>query len=174
MKQTLLWSLVFACYMITFYDVQYWNYGAPYNPLISAILFPTIRLLWGFNTALTLWLCISGNGVLINQILSCKIFIPLSRLTYSTYLTHAWIIWINFASRRHLIDTNDYSFFLVILQNIVLSYCVSALFAIIFEAPLMCLQKQLFLYLQTNNTITKTQNYQLDHNNNNKNIDNNI
>ncbi len=137
-------SWLFIC----IYDVYYWIYGAPYNRWISALLYPTTRIIWSLNTALIIWMCITGNGGLVNKFLSWKAYIPLSRLTYSVYLTHVWIIWKFWGSRRDSMDINNISILSVILGVLLMSYIIGAIFSLLFESPFLKLQKYLkILYI---------------------------
>jgi peptidoglycan/LPS O-acetylase OafA/YrhL len=123
-------------------DTYKWNSGEQYNRLYSGLIFSTCKVLWSLSTASLIWICISGNGSLINKILSSNIFIPLSRLTYSVYLTHVWVIWIFVGSRRERIDTTQVEVLFIFLHNIVIAYFVGFLFSLLFEMPIIKLQKR--------------------------------
>jgi peptidoglycan/LPS O-acetylase OafA/YrhL len=133
-------------YIICFYDVMFWWEGQPYNPMISAILYPLKKLIWSANLSVIIWLCTTGNGGFINTFLSANIFIPLSRLTYSVYLTHAWIVWMFWASRRDLVDINFFSIISIYLTVLIVSYLVGAVFSLLFEAPFLKFQSYLKKY----------------------------
>jgi hypothetical protein len=105
----LIWITLLLAFWIPLLDDSFWNNGESYDKLISAIYYPFCRIIWSLCIALLIWLCISGNGGLINKFLSWKGFVPLARLTYSVYLTHAWIIWTFYGSRRERIDLSSYS-----------------------------------------------------------------
>jgi len=122
-------------------DTYYWNSGKPHNRLFSALIFSTCRIIWSLSTASLIWICISGNGGLVNKFLSSNIFIPLSRLTYSVYLTHVWVIWIYVGSRRERIDSSQSEIFFIFLHNIIIAYFIGFLFAVLFEMPIIKLQK---------------------------------
>ena len=124
-------------------DTYYWNTGKPHNRLLSALVFATCRVIWSLSTAALIWLCISGNGGKLNDWLSSKIFIPLSRLTYSVYLTHVWIIWLFVGTRRERIDTEWTEVLFVFLHNLIISYVIGFIFALVFELPVLRLQKRL-------------------------------
>jgi peptidoglycan/LPS O-acetylase OafA/YrhL len=143
----MVWILLLIGYIVCLYDVQYWIYGRPYNKLISSLVYPTTRIIWAINTATLIWMCITGNGGLVNKFLSWKVFIPLSRLTYSVYLTHAWIVWIYWGSKRDLVDMNNFNILSLFSGIILMSYVLGAIFSLIFESPFLNLQKYLKDYL---------------------------
>jgi len=162
----MIWILLIIGYIITIYDTQYWARGEPFNRWISAFIYPLTRVIWAINTATIIWMCITGNGGLINKFLSSKIFIPLSRLTYSVYLTHAWIVWYYWGSRRDLVDLNNFTIFSLFCGNLLMCYILGAMFSLLFESPIFKLQKY-FKNSLTHNQRHKNNNYITSPDNNN-------
>jgi peptidoglycan/LPS O-acetylase OafA/YrhL len=133
-------------YLTCIYDTYYWIYGAPYNRWVSALLYPTTRIIWSLSIATLIWMCITGNAGFINKFLSWKAFIPLSRLTFSVYLIHVWIVWIYWGSRRDLVDMNNISILSLFSSVLLMSYSLGAVFSLLFESPFFELQKYLKNY----------------------------
>jgi peptidoglycan/LPS O-acetylase OafA/YrhL len=106
-------------------------------------------------------MCITGNGGLVNILLSWKAFIPLSRLTYSVYLTHAWLVWIYWASKRDLVDMNNFSILSLTSGLLMISYGLGAVFSLLFESPFFELQKYL-KYHMINKRENKSNNFYID------------
>jgi peptidoglycan/LPS O-acetylase OafA/YrhL len=100
-------------------------------------------------------MCITGNGGLINKFLSWKAFISLARMTYSVYLTHAWIMWTYWGSRRDLVDMHHFNFITLFCGILLMCYTTGAIFSLLFESPFIVLQNHLRDYLTTNNTHKK-------------------
>jgi peptidoglycan/LPS O-acetylase OafA/YrhL len=148
------------------YDTYYWIFGESYNRWISAFLYPATRIIWALIIATTIWMCISGNGGLVNEFYSWKAFIPLSRLTYCVYLTHVWIDWYYWGSKRDLIDLNNLTYLILIICAILfISYIIGAIFSILFESPFFVLQKffrDYFSNIQKSRIIFKSHNNNLD------------
>ncbi len=165
LKKTIIWFLVVIGFITCIYDTYYWIFGKSYNRWISAFLYPGTRLIWTLITSATIWMCISGNGGFINQFYSWKAFIPLSRLTYSVYLTHVWIDWYYWGSKRDLIDLNNFTHLILIICGILfISYIIGAIFSILFESPFFVLQKcfrDYFLNIQKSRIIYKSHNNNL-------------
>jgi peptidoglycan/LPS O-acetylase OafA/YrhL len=88
-------------------------------------------------------MCITENGGFVNKFVSWKAFIPLSRLTYSVYLTHAWIVWIYWGSKRALIDMSDFNILYQFSGILLISYVLGFIFSLLFESPFLVLQKRL-------------------------------
>ena len=92
-----------SIYLAITYDSYYYLKGAPYNRLISAISFPGCHIIWAICTLWVIGACSTGNGGIINRFLGWKGYIPLSRMTYSVYLTHTWGLWLFIGSQRERI-----------------------------------------------------------------------
>jgi peptidoglycan/LPS O-acetylase OafA/YrhL len=136
-------TLIIIGYLICIYDTYYWAKGEPYNRYISAVLYPTTKIIWAISTATLIWMCITGNGSFINKFLSWKVFIPLSRLTYSVYLTHVWIVWYYWGSRRDLVDLHPFTLLSLFSSVVFISYFLGAIFSLLFESPFFVLQTYL-------------------------------
>ena len=137
------------------------TYGQSFTPFTAAILYPLKKVLWALNLTAIIWMCITGNATFINKFLSFRAFIPLSRLTYSVYLTHAWIVWIYWGSKRDLIDMKNFTILSLTSSVILISFCMSIVFSMLFEAPFFALQSYLKEYSsdQIKNTLlNKTNN----------------
>lgn len=111
----LVWTAILVGFWIPLMDDTFWNYGEPYNRVISAFYYPFCRFVWALCVALMIWCCLSGNGGLVNTFLSWRPFVPMARLTYSVYLTHAWTVWIFYGTRRERIDLSSYSLVNILL-----------------------------------------------------------
>ena len=105
----LCWTVILLSYIAVTYDSWYYVKGARYNPLISAFTFPGGRIIWTICTVYVIGACSSRNGGIINKFLSWKGFVPLSRMSYSVYLTHVWSLWIFIGTQRERVDTSQYS-----------------------------------------------------------------
>lgn len=136
----MIWILISIGYLIVIFDTYYWTFGAPNNRLISALLFPTTRIIWAINTATIIWMCTTGNAGLVNRFLSWKAFLPLSRITYSVYLTHIWIVWIYWGSKKDLVYLDNFSIYSLCISIITTSYLLGFLFSVLFEYPISVLQ----------------------------------
>ncbi|CAG7819331.1 unnamed protein product, partial [Allacma fusca] len=63
------------------------NEDAIYNSLHSAVYCALHRVIWSICTAWVIFACATGNGGLLDTILSHKIFVPLARLTFGIYFS---------------------------------------------------------------------------------------
>ncbi|XP_046864834.1 nose resistant to fluoxetine protein 6-like [Xenia sp. Carnegie-2017] len=109
------------------------------------IVFGTLqRLLWGLAVAWVTYACHFGYGSYINEFLSARFWIPLSRLTYSVYLIHMivihYMLYAANGSMHYSIAFTVYYF----LASVVLSFAGGYILAVVIEFPVENLEK-LFL-----------------------------
>lgn len=105
------------------------------HPLASAVIYPLNVILWSIMLVMIMWVCITDECCYVNQILSLKFWRPLSRVTYSVYLTHPWVIALLIGARRQPFIQDFGSVFSHLLTVFVLSFIVGLLFSIFFEGP---------------------------------------
>lgn len=75
----------------------------------AALFFPLQRPLWTLCVCWICYACLSGNAGFVNTFLSLPTFQILSKITYSTYLVHFVIMYIDIASTRSLGYFTDYN-----------------------------------------------------------------
>ncbi|XP_033321739.2 nose resistant to fluoxetine protein 6 [Megalopta genalis] len=105
-------------------------------PIYGSVIYTSLsRTFWGIGIAWLTFACVTNNGGIVNKILSFKLFIPLSRLTFCAYLANPFII-----SSMNL--NNKYPHYFDILSTgnmaigmIVITYICSTVLSLIAEAP---------------------------------------
>ena len=86
-----------------------WNRGHHWNP-ISAVVYGSLhRTVWAAVVGWVVWACATGHGGSVNSLLSCKLFIPLSRLSYMGYLMHFLVLWMRYAYLRATLPFSHYT-----------------------------------------------------------------
>jgi len=133
----LLWGSTLAGYLFVLYSTTPYLYGHVYEAHWSAVLFPLNRVVWALMLSTLIYLCITNNAGPVGQLLAWKGFIPLSRLTYSVYLTHVWVVYVTLGARRQLIDPNTRYAVILCCGTVLVSFAVGTLFTILFESPLI-------------------------------------
>ena len=130
-----------------------WNRGVHWHSL-SAVLYGSLhRTLWAVFVGWVVYACATGNGGAANRILSCKLFVPLSRLSYMGYLMHFLVLWMRYAYLRTTLPFSHYTLFCEFLVNVTMSTFVAAVAYLVIEAPIANLYK-LFLDKKMSLTIT--------------------
>ena len=102
------------------------------------------RFSWGLGLALMVFACHNGYGCVINNFLSMKFWIPLSRLTYNAYLIHPIVLSVLYGTMKDTFVYSDYTIASMIVSNVVLSYGVAGVVAAFVEFPLSNLELAIF------------------------------
>ena len=102
------------------------------------------RFLWGIGLACVVFACHNGYGWIINDFLSMKIWIPLSRLTYTAYLIHPIVLTVMFGSMRDTFTYTDYIIIQYVIAAVVLSFGAAGVIATFVEFPLSNLEMAVF------------------------------
>ncbi|KAM7305348.1 nose resistant to fluoxetine protein 6 [Ixodes scapularis] len=115
-----------------------WNRGLELpNTDVSAVYGAFSRILWA--TALS-WMtvaCASGHGGWLNNLLSFKCWLPLSRLLYSLYMVSPLVIVYSNGVREHSYYLSYDAMSYVLLHHFVLSLLAATAFSLSLELPLI-------------------------------------
>lgn len=87
---------------------------------LAAAYSATARIIWSLGLSWITFVSLHNYGGVVSTVLSLKVCIPLSRLTYCAYLVHPIIIAIFYGSRH---QTFDYSFYLIVSRESIVSTC---------------------------------------------------
>ncbi|GLH08516.1 Uncharacterized protein GBIM_13734 [Gryllus bimaculatus] len=128
----LCWILAFSIMC----SVVYGLYGVEFGPVLSAMYVALGHSAWALAIAWILIACSTGNGGIVDKILSWPYLYPISRLTYCTYLIHPQVIRIvllNYDSSFHItIDMMG----TVYVGFLIASYIAALFISLTFEAPM--------------------------------------
>ncbi|XP_018300565.1 nose resistant to fluoxetine protein 6 [Mycetomoellerius zeteki] len=84
----LYWTLGAACNIFVLFGL----YKRQISVLYTAIYVALSRTVWAIGIAWIVIVCCTEHGGIVKELLTCKIWIPLSRLTYCAYLLNPFII----------------------------------------------------------------------------------
>ncbi|KAG5322560.1 NRF6 protein, partial [Pseudoatta argentina] len=84
----LYWILGAACNIFVLFGL----YKRQISVLSTAIYVAISRTVWAIGIAWIVIVCCTEHGGIVKELLTCKIWIPLSRLTYCAYLLNPFII----------------------------------------------------------------------------------
>ncbi|XP_036139323.1 nose resistant to fluoxetine protein 6 [Monomorium pharaonis] len=84
----LYWSLGSACNIFVLFGL----YKRHISVLSTAFYVALSRTVWAIGIAWIIIVCFTKHGGIVKELLECKIWIPLSRLTYCAYLLNPFII----------------------------------------------------------------------------------
>lgn len=102
------------------------------------------RITWALGLALVIYACHNGYGWIVNDFLSMKIWIPLSRLTFLAYLVHEVVLFVMLFTLRVPLHISDITLAVYTVAGVVLSYGVAAVIASFVEFPLSNVEAAVF------------------------------
>ncbi|PNF21710.1 hypothetical protein B7P43_G10358 [Cryptotermes secundus] len=111
--------------------------------LESAFYNGLFRTVWAFGVGVTIFMCVTGYGGPANTLLSWKVLIPLSRLTYCVYLIHISYQSVKSVSARTPIYIADLTELPTFLSDVIISVILAVILSLGIEAPAMNLEKHL-------------------------------
>ncbi|XP_013775585.1 nose resistant to fluoxetine protein 6-like [Limulus polyphemus] len=135
------WPLAFGFNMAVVYGVYPWNNGAEQSRPVVILYAATHRIVWTLGVAWVTMVCITGQGGIINKILSWKCLIPLSRVTLEVYLLHPLLQWLYMASLHDRIYASHYSAFYIYISHLVIVYVIAIVCCLAFDTPFYHLEK---------------------------------
>ena len=159
------WAAMTALASVALYGVTDYNLVADINvalpcpdclpaedckqaPLMARVFYNGFaRIAWGLAVSWMILACAKGRGGVVNSILSWSAWVPLARVQYCVYLLHRSIIYIIISWTE---DAVRYSHTLLVIQFIsILAIATFAafVFVILFEAPIVHMEKLLFASL---------------------------
>lgn len=97
-----------AASLFALYPASRWS--APVLSTVEESLYYTLsRLAWPLALCWIVFACVQGYGSLANSFLSSPLWQPLSRLSYSVYIWHMFVVEVNSKSVRTGVYFSDYS-----------------------------------------------------------------
>lgn len=108
--------------IISLWGSYYWNLGAPYTQLQATIYYNLCQILWPISIAWIILACSLGHGGFVDSILTARCFVPLGRITYMTYLSHALIVYYHSASMNIPVEPSMLLFVSILQVNTIHFY----------------------------------------------------
>ncbi|XP_051154583.1 O-acyltransferase like protein-like [Leptopilina boulardi] len=109
------------------------------------------RPIWAIGISWIIFTSIFGYGGFVTKFLSLPIFAPFSKLSYCIYIVHATFQ----IAKVNTIKTADYfsefPMFLYFLSELSMTIILAYFFSILFESPIMVLEKMVFKRKKNNN-----------------------
>lgn len=137
------WLAFAFAYLTILFGTYWWNNNVPYSRLASTAYYNASQIGWALATGWAILACASGNGGWVNSFLSAPIFVPLGRSTYMTYLSHMLVVMAYPAKMNLLIEPSHIVFLYIFISNLFLSYALGIFLTLVYESPILHLQKLL-------------------------------
>lgn len=137
------WLLATGLALVVLYGLHEPLNGSPMSVAVSALYNATHKTIWGACICWVIFACSTNNGGYVNTFLSWEAYIPLGRLTYCAYLVHPILMYTYLDGLRSPIYFWDLEVMFMYFGFLVWSYCVAYIVSLIFESPMMGLEKAL-------------------------------
>ncbi|KFM76136.1 Nose resistant to fluoxetine protein 6, partial [Stegodyphus mimosarum] len=138
------WIFFTALELTNIYGAYPWNNGNVPGPTVSALYAGTSKIVWSLGIFWVLFVCVTGNGGIVNRILCWKFWIPMARLSYVFYLVHPLVIWVHEAFAHTKMYTSHYFWIYNMLGHYMVSMVLALIISLSFEAPFLALEKIIF------------------------------
>ncbi|KAF8797101.1 Nose resistant to fluoxetine protein 6 like protein [Argiope bruennichi] len=99
------------------------------------------RIGFALGLSWVIFVCVTGQGGVVNSLLSWKVWIPLSRLTYCAYLVHPIVQNGYYTSVRRMVEFSHTSVILFYLGFLIIAYTAALITTLLFESPVIRLEK---------------------------------
>ncbi|XP_001599171.3 nose resistant to fluoxetine protein 6 [Nasonia vitripennis] len=115
-----------------------------YNDVWESVFTAVSRPIWAVGVCWIIYACIHNYAGPVFIVLSWKFFVPLSRISYCVYLVHFIIQLMHLSTQRTPNYFSDYNIWNDFFSNLIISIVVGFFFSLLFESPIMILEKMLF------------------------------
>ncbi|XP_017776356.1 PREDICTED: nose resistant to fluoxetine protein 6-like isoform X2 [Nicrophorus vespilloides] len=140
-----IWAVhVILMIIIALSHVTMTRYSNPYDPLTAAFFNSLARPTWAWCICWLMFACIKGYGGILNDILSCKLFMIIARLNYSMFLVHLPIMLIFISQKRSSIYLSNLFICFDFWAYFTMTIAVSIPWTLAFESPIIVLERVLF------------------------------
>ncbi|EEC00714.1 hypothetical protein IscW_ISCW001445 [Ixodes scapularis] len=135
------WSVSVAAGLTVVYVIFDWNHKGSYSLAWTSVYAATHRLAWALALAWVIFVCSTGQAAWVNRLLSLDVFVPLSRLTYSSYLVQLLVMVAKLTAARQSFLIAHWDMVRDYCGHTVLIYIFAYLFYLFCECPVVNLDK---------------------------------
>jgi len=140
------WAAMAGVALTVVYSTHQWNKDPTATwTTAEAVSYGSLhRLAWGVALCWVVFACVTGHGGFVDSLLSFKAFMPLGRLTYPTYLIAVQVQSWYFGSYKGTAHFDHTLMVSTFLSSLVVSLAIAAVLSLMFEAPMMTIEKIIF------------------------------
>ena len=132
--------IIFSCIFIVYPDAI--NFPIVYYSRAFHIAYLSIsKVIWALAVAYVIYACETYNGGIVKKLLTLKLWLPLSRLSYSAYLIHSTVIFYFFSTSEKPMHMQGQPMFVYFIGNMIVSYVAAFFVTIFFELPFIGVEK---------------------------------
>lgn len=114
-----------------------WKDGRYPSPLWASAYAGLHRVLWAVCLGWVVYACAIGRGGIINTILSWKPLVPLSRISFTIYVVHIYVIYLKLWTIRERINPDHFHVFMSAISNFIVAVVLGFVASVLFEKPIV-------------------------------------
>ncbi|CAF0932692.1 unnamed protein product [Brachionus calyciflorus] len=137
----LLWLVSLATLGLMLFGIYPNLNGDPLSLTANILYQASSRIIWAVGLSYVIFACVTSHGGFINKILGWSVWVPLSRLSYCLYLFHTVVLLYYNSVQDHPIHMQDSNFIFNYIANMILSLACAFFVSMIFEIPLLGIEK---------------------------------
>ncbi|XP_060531731.1 O-acyltransferase like protein-like isoform X2 [Cylas formicarius] len=139
----LMWTLAFTTisYLIYVHNIIE---SRPYDDVAAAIFNSCARPAWSVAISVIVFMCATGNGGLVQRFLSAKIFRFTSRISYSVFLVHIFVLMYISGGVRTISYFSNFTVIYQYFGDLFFIFVAALVWYAAFEAPFLVLAKIVF------------------------------
>ncbi|XP_013161803.1 PREDICTED: nose resistant to fluoxetine protein 6-like [Papilio xuthus] len=107
-----------------------------YNKIEAAAYVSLHKLAWSIANGWLIIACCTGNGGILNKLLTWKVFVPISRLTFCAYLVNGIVELYYVSQLRHPLHVTFFTMVANSIAHLVLTFNLAVILCVIFESPI--------------------------------------
>lgn len=123
-----------AAVVFSTYD-EYREGGGRWSFSAHAAYDTIARSAWAVGLGWMVFACSTGYGGVISRFLGWDLFLPLSRLVYPTFLTHAMMVFRFPYTSRTMVYIDEYHFLYIVLGNLIYTVLMGIFFGLLWHYP---------------------------------------
>ncbi|XP_068628049.1 nose resistant to fluoxetine protein 6-like [Battus philenor] len=112
-----------------------------YNKIEAAAYVSLQKLAWSIANSWLIIACATGNGGIFNKLLTWKVFVPISRLTFCAYLVNGIVELYYVSQLRHPLHVTFFTMVANSIAHLTLTFVLAVILCVIFESPIHGIEK---------------------------------
>ncbi|KAK8771465.1 nose resistant to fluoxetine protein 6-like [Amblyomma americanum] len=116
-----------------------WEDGRYPSPLWSSAYAALHRVMWAACLGWVVYACAVGRGGILNTILSWKPLVPVSRISFTIYVVHIYVIYLKLWTIRERLSPDHFHVFMSAISNFVVAVILGFVASVLFEKPIVWL-----------------------------------
>ncbi|CAN7993644.1 unnamed protein product [Ixodes hexagonus] len=136
------WAIAISLQLAMIYGIRDWHEHYETVGIIGYVFAVTHRTAWAATVAYIVFATHFGLGGWIGQFLQWRALVPLSRLTFLTYLLHPLVMWFKNGNLRERVFLRHFPEMANnVVSDLVFSYGAAFIATLLFEVPILNLEK---------------------------------